>query len=231
MKNINKALCLFFLLGGVALIVAVFLLFLKEILEPDMLYLDIVSCCVAYVITFVSAADIIGSVSRVSKAAPGYGLRWTAEWIYLPAVIVTVILSIVLQLGFNLCLILQICYLFVFLMMTVLSVALSHNVNGFEAKEEARRSGLKDIQAGIAMLEAQCAMNAVAQAPEVARIKEEMRYVTASDSPAAAALEEKIIRQLSLLEVKLSDPAADRKVVDQEFEACLKLIELRKKQY
>lgn len=231
MKNINKALCLFFLLGGVALIVAIFLLFLKEVLEPDMLYLNMVSCCVAYAITFVSAADIIGSVKRVSKAAPGYGLRWTAEWIYLPAVIVTVVLSIILKLGFNLCLILQISYLFVFLMLTVLSVALSHNVNSFEAKEEVRKSGLKDIQTRIAMVEAQCAINAGALSPKVAQIKEEIRYVTASDSPAAAALEEKLIGQLALLEVKLSEPVIAQESVAQELETCLKLIELRKKQY
>lgn len=231
MKNINKSLFLLFLLGGIAIIVAVFLLFLKEALEPDMLYLNMISCCVAYAITFVSAADIIGSVKRVSKAAPGYGLRWTAEWIYLPVVIITIVLSIILGLGFKLCLILHIIYLFLFLMITALSVALSHNVNDFEAKEEARRSGLKDIQARIAMLEAQCALNAGQFAPKVAQIKEEMRYVTASDSPAAAALEEKLVRQLALAEVKMEGPVTDAEAVGKELETCLKLIELRKKQY
>lgn len=231
MKNINRSICALFLLGGVALIIAIFLLFLKEVQATDLLYLNMTACCLAYVITFTTAFDLLGPVGQVKKAAPGYGLRWTATWIYLPAVTATVALSIILSLGFNLCLILQIAYLFCFLMMTTLSVAISHNVNAHETKEAVRRSGLNEIQTNIALLEAQCTINAAHLAPKVAQIKEETRYITASDSPAAAALEAKLLKQISLATVKLESPAIDSADVEKELDACLTLIELRKKQY
>ena len=231
MKNINRSICALFLLGGVALIIAVFLLFLKEVLAVDMLYLNMTACCLAYIITFVSAFDLLGPVAQVKKGAPGYGLRWTATWIYLPAVTATVTLSIILGLGFNLCLILHLAYLFCFLLMTVLSVTIAHNVNAHEVKEEVRRSGLKEIQTNMVLLEAQCAMNAAHLSPKVERIKEEMRYVTASDSPAAKALESKILSQISLATVKVEAPLVDTAAVEKELDACLTLIELRKKQY
>lgn len=231
MKTFNKAASLFFLLGGIAIIVAVFLLFLKDIQSADMLYLNMISCCVAYVVTFVSAFDILGPVARVSKASPGYGLRWVAEWIYLPAVVVTVVLSMVMGLGFNLCLILQIVYLFVFLMMSMMSVVLAGNVNSFEDKEKVRKSGLEEIRTEITMLEVRCAMNAGGLSSRVEVLKEAVRYITASDAPAAAALEERLARQISLVAVKLESPVVDQEAVEKELDVCMSLVELRKKQY
>ena len=231
MKNTNRSIGLFFLLGGMALIIAIFLLFLKDMQAADLLCLNMTACCLAYAITFISVSDLLGPVDQVKKAAPGYGLRWTATWIYLPAVTATVTLSIILGLGFNLCLILQIAYLFGFLMMTALSVAIAHNVAAHETKETVRKSGLNEIQTNIAILEAQCATNAAHLAPKVARIKEEIRYITASDSPAASALEAKILKQIALVAVRLESPVTEPDSVGKELDACMTLIELRKKQY
>lgn len=231
MKNVNRFISALFLLGGAALIIAVFLLFLKDVQAADLLYLNMTACCLAYIITFVSAFDLLGPVDKVKKGAPGYGLRWAATWMYLISVTATVVLSIPIGLGFNLYLILHIVYLFFFLLTTAMSVAIAHTVNAREAKEEARKSGLKEIQARVSMLEAECAMNAAHLSPKVEEIKEEMRYVTASDSPAAGALEAKLIRQIALVTVKLESPTTDSAAVEQGLDACLKLIELRKKQY
>ena len=63
MKGLSKVLGAAFLVGGLALIVAVFFLFLKECQPENLFYLNMAVCCLMYIISFVTMYDIVGSVA------------------------------------------------------------------------------------------------------------------------------------------------------------------------
>lgn len=231
MKGLSKALGAAFLVGGLALIVAVFFLFLKNCQPENLFYLNLAVCCVMYITSFVTMYDLVGSVEDVAKAAPGFGIRWVADGIYALSVIALVALSIVYQLNFNLCLIIHIAVLLLYLWAAFVASRMSNLVNKFEQKEEQRRSGLELIKSRLDEVEVSCRLSNVSSyIPKIEKIREELRYISPSDAAMAQTLEAKIVEALALVDVKLSS-AGDADGIEAGLDQVLSLLDMRKKQY
>ena len=116
MKNVSKFVSYLFLIAGIGNICAVFFLFLKNIQEEKLFYLNLIVSCLVYTLIFFRAFDIFGSVDKVAGAGSGYGLKWTGLRLYFFLAMGLVVVSIIAKLGFNLCLIAHIVLLFVLLL-------------------------------------------------------------------------------------------------------------------
>lgn len=231
MKGLSKVLGAAFLVGGLALIAAVFFLFLKECQPENLFYLNLAACCLMYVVSFVTMYDIVGSVDDVAKAAAGFGLRWIADGTYIFSVILLVVLSIVCQLNFNLCLIIHIALLLVYLWSVFVASRMGNLVSGFEKKEEQRKSGLELIKSRLDEVELSCRLSSGGSyMPKIENIREELRYISPSDGAAAQTIEAKIVEALALVSVKLSSNGVAEEI-EAGLDQVLVLIDMRKKQY
>ena len=231
MKGLSKALGAAFLVGGLALIVAVFFLFLKECQPENLFYLNMAVCCLMYIISFVTMYDIVGSVDDVAKAAPGFGLRWLADGTYIFSVILLVVLSIVYQLNFNLCLLIHFAILLLYLWAAFVASRMGNLVTKFEEKEVQRKNSLEQIKARLDEVELAYRLpNAPSYIPKIEKIREELRYISPSDAAMAQTIEAKIVEALALVSVKLSSNGVAEEI-EAGLDQVLVLIDMRKKQY
>ena len=231
MKGLSKALGDAFLVGGLALIVAVFFLFLKNCQPENLFYLNLAVCCIMYITSFVTMYDLVGSVDDVAKAAPGFGMRWIADGTYAVSVIALVALSIVYQLNFNLCIVIHIAILLLYLWAAFVASRMSNLVTKFEEKETQRKSGLEQVRARLDEVELACRLaNVSSYIPKIDKIRDELRYISPSDSAMAQTLESKIVESLALVNVKLSS-AGKAEDIEAGLDQVLLLMDMRKKQY
>lgn len=84
MKNSSKIISILFLIGGLGIIIAAYLLFLKEVQEEKLFYLNLIATCLVYAVVFLRTADILGPVDKVAQTNSAYGLKWFAVWVYTP---------------------------------------------------------------------------------------------------------------------------------------------------
>lgn len=232
MKNSSKIISILFLLGGLGIIIAAYFLFLKDIQEEKLFYLNMVATCLVYAIAFLRGTDLFGSVDKVAENSSGYGLKWYGVWIYAPLALGLIIFSIIFELGFNLCLIGHLALLFILLSFFFLGSVVKNNVNEVIGNIEARKSGLKEISAQIALLEMQSKLGKGPSYQEaIDKLKENVRFITASDDPIAVAYENKLIEKIRLIVSQLEHNSQSAEVINAEFDECMSIIELRKKQY
>ena len=52
MKNSSKIISILFLIGGLGIIIAAYLLFLKEVQEEKLFYLNLIASCLVYAVVF-----------------------------------------------------------------------------------------------------------------------------------------------------------------------------------
>ena len=221
-----------FLIGGMGIIVAAFFLFLKDCQKENLFYLNIVACCIIYAVAFLRTFDIFGTVGHVAGSSSGYGLKWYAVWLYVPAAAALVILSIAFGWQFSYCLAGHVILLFILLMFFFLGDVIRKNVNASSADIEARKAGLKDIADRISLLEISCRTgNGEAYLENVSALREAVRYITASDNAVACSLEDPLSSKIQLIadQIEHSSQAAD--MINAEFKECMALVELRKRQY
>ena len=232
MKKISKIISAFFLLGGLGIIIAVFFLFLKDLQEEKLFYLNLVASCLLYGIIFLRVTDIFGSVEKVGRNSSGYGIKWLAVWLYTPAALGLIVCSILLQWGFKPCLIAHVVLLFLLLVLFFLGSLIKNNVNEVVGNIEARKSGLKEISSQIDLLEMQNKLGKNGEYQEaIDKLREAVRFITASDKPVAVAYEEKLIEKIRLIASQLEHNSQPAEVINAEFEECMSIIELRKKQF
>lgn len=232
MNKTSKFISILFLIGGWGIVIAAFFLFLKNIQETNLFYLNLIATCLVYSIVIIRAYDILGPVDRVAKSGSGYGLKWLGVWIYTPLALALIVCSIILGLGFNLCLIGHIILLFGLLSFFFLGSLVKNNVNEVTDKIEARKSGLKEISAQIDLLEMHNKMNNGAlYQEEIDKLRENVRFITASDNPAAVAYENKLVEKIQLIASQIEHDSQPAEVIKAEFKECMTIIELRKKQY
>lgn len=232
MNKTSKLLSILFLIGGLGIIIAVYFLFLKNVQETNLFYLNLIATCLVYGIVLLRVSDIFGSVERVAKAGSGYGLKWLGVWLYTPLALALIVFSIILGLGFNLCIIGHIILLFGLLVFFFLGSLTKNNVNEVIDKIDARKSGLKEISAQIDVLEMQNKLNNGALYQDaIDKLRENVRYITGSDKPAAVELENKLIEKIRLIASQIEHDSQTAEVINEEFQDCMKIIELRKKQY
>ena len=232
MKNSSKIIGILFLAGGLGIIIAVYFLFLKDLQEEKLFYLNMVATCLVYAVVFLRATDIFGSVDKVAQASSGYGLLWTGVWIYAPLAIGLIVCSIVYGLDFKICLIGHLVLLFILLLFFFLGSVVKNNVNQVIGNIEARKVGLKEIATQIDMLEMHSKLSKGASYQEpIDKLKEGVRFITASDKPAAVALEGKLLEKIRLISSQIEHNSQPADVINAEFEECMSIIELRKNQY
>lgn len=232
MNNSTKSFSYLFFVGGLGIIVAAFFLFLKDCQEEKLFYLNMVATCLLYAIVFIRAFDIFGTVNQVAKSGSGYGIKWYGVWFYTPFALALIVCSIVLEWGFNFCIIAYFVLLFILLMFFFLGSINKQNVNEVMGNIEARKSGLKDISNQIALLEMNWKVGSGSEYIEkVNDLIEAVRYITASDSPMAVTLEEKLSSKIQLIASQVEHNSQPADVINAEFKECMSLVELRKNQY
>lgn len=232
MKNSSKIIGILFLAGGLGIIIAVYFLFLKDLQEEKLFYLNMVATCLVYAVVFLRTTDIFGSVDKVAQSSSGYGLLWTGVWIYAPLAIGLIVCSIVYGLDFKICLIGHLVLLFILLLFFFLGSVVKNNVNQVIGNIEARKVGLKEIATQIDMLEMHSKLSKGASYQEpIDKLKEGVRFITASDKPAAVALEGKLLEKIRLISSQIEHNSQPADVINAEFEECMSIIELRKNQY
>ena len=232
MKNGLKFASVLFLLDALGIIIASFFLFLKDLQEPNLFYLNMVVSCLIVIILYIRAFDIFGTLEKVAESSSGYGLKWYGVWVYLPLAIALIVCSIVLEIPFNYCLIGHIILLFILLSFFFMGSVVKQNVNRAIGTIEARKAGLKEINTQIDILEMHAKLgNSPASLESIAKLKENVRFITASDSPAAVSLEEKLLQKILLIDSQIEHNSQTADVLDAEFKECMSIIELRKKQF
>lgn len=231
MKNLSKAVVAAFLVGGLALIIAAFFLFLKDIQPENLFWLNLVASCAVYIIAFCTMFDVTGSVDKVGRTASGFGLRWMSDGIYFLCSITLIVLSIVNSWPFNVCLIIHVALLLGYLFMVFVSTKLGSMTSSYEDREKERKSSLEKIKTALTGLELKCRMTSnEAYLPVIDKISEELRFISPGNSGAAQMIENQIIDVLALVDVQLASPDNEAKIKDN-FDKCLSLIDMRKKQY
>lgn len=232
MKNSSKIISVLFLLGGLGIIIAVFFLFLKDIQEEKLFYLNMVATCLIYAIVFLRATDIFGPVDKVAQSSSGYGLKWYGVWFYTPLALGLIVLSIIFGWSFNICLIGHLALLFILLVFFFLGSLAKNNVNEVVGNIEARKAGLKEIAVQIDLLEMQDKLSKGASYQEaIDKLRESVRFITASDNPAAVAFENKLIEKIRLIASQIEHNSQPSDIINAEFDECMSIIKLRKNQY
>lgn len=233
MKNSSNTIFgIMFLLAGLGIIIAIYFLFLRECQEKNLFILNITATCVVFAVVYLRSFDIFGTVGKVAHSGAGYGLKWHGVSIYAPLALILIILSIIFGWGFSFCLIGHLIFLFILLMFFFLGSVAKDNVNNVTDKIEARKSGLKEIAIQLDMLEMQCRLGAGGDYLDLVNaLRENVRYITASDKRAAIDLENKLIAKIRLITGQIEHTSQSGEVVKGELEECLAIMELRKKQY
>ena len=227
-----KITSLLFLAAGLGIIIAAFFLALKEHQAEDLFYLNLVVTCLVFIVVFLRASDIFAPLDKVAKSSSGYGLKWYGVWVYVPLALGLVVCSILFSLSFTFCLIGHLILLFILLFHFFLGSVVQTNVNHVEDKIQARKSGLREIAAQIDLLEMQSRLTPGASYQEaIDKLREGVRFITASDNPSAVAFEAKLLEKIRLMTGQIERQTQPEEVLRKEFEECMTLIELRKKQY
>ena len=63
------------------------------------------------------------------------------------------------------------------------------------------------------------------------RLRANVRFITASDKPSAVAFDKKLIEKIQLIASQIEHNSQSLDIINEEFEECMSIIELRKKQY
>lgn len=232
MKNSSKIISILFLIGGLGIIIAAYLLFLKEVQEEKLFYLNLIATCLVYAVVFLRTADILGPVDKVAQTNSAYGLKWFGVWVYTPLALGLIVCSIVFELSFNICLIGHITLLFVLLLFFFIGSMVKNNVNEVISDIEARKVGLKEIATQIDLLEMQSKLSkGESYQDAIDRLRANVRFITASDKPSAVAFDNKLIEKIQLIASQIANNSQSPDIINEEFEECMSIIELRKKQY
>lgn len=232
MKNKSRIFTTFLLIGGIGLIIAFFFIFLKEIQDVKLFYLNMIMTCVVYAIIFFRTFDIFGAVEDVAKTSSGYGLKWYGIYIYTPLTIGFIVISILFGLEFKYCLIIHSIFIFILLLFFFSGFIVKNNVNKVIHDIEVKKSSLQKVIEQIDLLEMQCILNQdnTYQEP-IDLLKENIRFITSSDQHDAIALEEKLIEKLNIITNQIKNKSEPSNVINDEFNECMMIIRLRKNKY
>ncbi len=232
MKSSQRIVACLFLTAGLGIIILSFFLFLRDLQEEKLFYLNLVAACLVYGVMFLRSADIFRTVDKVGESGSGFGLKWYAVWTYVPLAVILIVLSIILEWSFRFCLVGHLVLLFLLLLQFFMGTLAKSNVKESMEKVEARKSGLREISSRLAQLEIACQTSGgIVFLENVSDLKENIRFVTASDDVVARSLEDKIISMITLITSQIEHSSRSEEDIKTEFEECIHLIELRKKQY
>lgn len=225
----HKIISYLLLLAGWGVIIAVFFSFLRDILEAKLFYLNLIVSCLVYAIICFGALDILVPIQKSADENIGYGIKWYGIWVYVPIAVGLIIASIYYQLGFKFCVIVHIALLIFLSMSYLLASISSQNNREVESHLVNRRAGLQQIIHGLDLLDVQC-MSKVNQTyyDSVKKLRDEVLFITPSNSPLARQLENKISDNIEAIVAHLEMNSPDDEWVTNEFEKCFQLLNLRK---
>ena len=122
--------------------------------------------------------------------------------------------------------------LFFLLLLFFFASIVKTNTNEVIDNIERRKDGLKEISSEIDILEIHNKLNGDSSYQEaIVNLRDAVRYITASDKPAAIALERKLIEKIRLVNSQIQNNSQPTEVICNELKECLSIIELRKKQF
>ena len=233
MKKTLSVISLLFLAGILGLVIAAFFLLLKDLQEEKLFYLNLVMSCVAIGLVFWRGGDLFGTVEKVGDSAPGYGLKWRGLLVYVPLAVLLIAASMIYSIPFKFCIIGHVALLLLLLGFFILGQASQENVGQVMSDIERRKSGLNDINSKLSLLEIACRTSPVGAgfADRAEALKEAVRFITASDNETAVSIEDKLNSKIQLITSQLENGSRTSELIDEEFNECMTLVELRKKLY
>lgn len=233
MKTATKVLSYILMAAGLGIVIAIFYVFLYDQFTEETInkfYLSLIASCIVYLLVILRATDIFASVGAVARKGSGYGFFWTGMWIYVPLAVVTIIVTLIGIMGFNLALMVHLILLFGLLGMFLLGYLTQGNVNSVMQAIDARNSGLKNINSQLSLLEIALKTHSRDNFTEtLEEIQDGVRMITASDNPAAIDLEGCLYSKLMLMTDNVNGSVTEDEVLRKDFEECMALISLRKK--
>lgn len=232
-QKIQRLIGYLFLIGGVGVIITVYFVFLSDLQEKPLFYLNLIVTCLAYGALFLRGFDLMDSIERVGRSSAGYGIWWASTGLYLLLSLGFVICSIHFTWSFKLCLVVQIVFFLLMLFGLYIGAIVNSNVERAGQCIEKRSSCLLQINQQLHILETKCQQAGTPQYLEqLSHLKEEMKYVTPSEDALARDLEAQLYAQLSLVGGYLEqDFENEQDAINQRLRKCLDLVQLRKNQY
>ncbi len=232
MDNTSKIFGWLLYFAGLGLVIAAFVLFLADMQEEKLFYLNMAFSCVIFTVAYFNVFDVFGLVSNVKASGSSMGITWVGSGIYMLLATALVVLSFVMPLGFNLCMYVHIALMFVLFIFIFMGLVVRNNVHDVERNIEVRKAGLTELNDKVSMLEIVCSTGSGRQyLGEVAGLKEELRFITASENRTAISIETRLSDKIALITSQIERGAQPSETVLAGFKDCKSLIELRKKQY
>lgn len=227
----NRILLVLLMVLGEGLLLAASFLFLKDLSSIEVFTLNTVVLSMVFVLLF-SQNFLLSSKSTDESHSPaGYGISWIGLILYAAAAITVVVLSYGIIYSFPLMLILQGVSLFILLFFAVMGRISSSSVKVAIDEIEARKYILRDVlsQLDILEVEVKTSQQLSLHTPQIAKLREEIRFITPSPNADAHSLEEQIEGAIFQLRHQVASYNPERWLT--LYDRCLALIQLRKSKY
>lgn len=231
MKNWNPLTWILFL-GGEAIIIAGFCLFGCQ-LPDNVYYLDLIVSSVIYVLLFLNFARPMVNLKDESGSDVGaLGINWTFSGWYAFLAVVCMIALPYYELGFKYQLIAQAILLFFLVMGMVFSRESAGKVAEVHRNEKSLTAGIEQVRRGMRRVESTLAESAgvpPAVRQRLDRISESLRYISPSDNPEAAELEERMNEALADIDRALPEAQLNLQLIEKRLNRIERCCEDRKK--
>lgn len=218
---------------GEAVLVAVFLIYVLPVLGEEITYLDIAVSSIIYMSLFIDVFfSWVNMQDESHRQVGSIGIRWMTVLTYGVLAIAAMIVGAFCEFSFNLQLLIHL-GLFVFYILGWAAVLTAESkVANVHAKEQQQRQGVNEVKSFIWTLN----MSAKSQGSDpsvgnrLAKLEEEMRYVSPSSSAKALLLDRQIMDVLKDIEHAILSKDCSGKVQELA-NRCETLISERKKTY
>lgn len=228
----KKVLPYLLIAAGLILVIAVFFLFLHDVLPNNFFFLNLSVCAIVYLLIVTRWFNLTGSTIKFERSIGGLGILWWAIPLYsLFALILVAIPLLKDNCSFKVYIVLQVALLLIFAFFAFFSFFAKDNVNEVNKSFVDMRSGLKSIASVLESIELAVKLKPSLNQSEsgIAELKENLKYITASTTPAAIQLEERILATLNELLSKIN--TVDFREVNSYTERVKLLMQSRKQQY
>lgn len=228
----NRTLLYLLLVFGECLVVAAFFLFLRNVQEENLFYLNLVAAMALLALN----SSVVTESDRSAEMTSGYaglGLRWLAVWLLTGCSVVLIVCSVIFELPFHLCLWGQLLLVFGAAILIVWAKIAADNAAEVLDRVDEERSGLKMLAAQLTLMEAAATGSAIAPVARetVAKLQEEVNCLTVSLTPVARTLESELLDRMRAMTASLRDPAIDAEAFRKAAAECTEILKIRRKQY
>lgn len=232
----NRFLSILLCLFGEGLIIAGFILFSKA--ETAVMVMNIVVCTIVYMLYFVDVMfPMVNLLRKSEREVGGLGLRWFVTILYTVLAVAAIpVMNSAFDpaLAFKLQLLVHCILLFILISGLTASYFAMKQVESVHKREEELRNYLNEMADITRQLMLTAGSSQDIPAATRARIEamhDNIRFISPSNDPAAAVIEENYIRAAQQIAGAVEGPATDWARVDKLVDRCETLYKERKMIY